>query len=70
MKARVGILDQGFEAQAKSLREFGYPDVTAKMVKEIHDAWIKKTKKLPHGVIGRFCEAAFKDYPQIFGKQP
>jgi hypothetical protein len=63
------ILEQGFEAQARSLREFGYPGVTAEMVSAAHADW--KTGKAsagePADVIARFCESAFEEHPQIFG---
>lgn len=36
---------------AASLREFGYQDVTAEMVAEIHTAYVKGEKH-PHGVVG------------------
>jgi hypothetical protein len=60
------ILEQGFEAQAASLRDFGYPDVTADMVREAHAKWI--SGKPIENIIERFCEGAFEDHPQIFGK--
>lgn len=37
---------------ARDLREFGYPDVTASMIEEIHVAYEKGTRPLPHGVVG------------------
>ena len=60
------ILEQGFEAQAKSLVEFGYPNVTAAMVEAAHDDW--KEGREPQGVIAMFCVSAFEEHPQIFGK--
>jgi hypothetical protein len=54
-------LDNAMEAVARSLREFGYPDVTAKMIREIFDAWDAGTKPLPHGVIGMFAERQFEE---------
>lgn len=61
-----GILQQGFEAQAKSLSEFGYVGVTAAMVAEAHRKWIAGE---PMGdVIEMFCEGAFNDHPEIFGQ--
>ena len=64
----MSILEQGFEAQAKALRDFGYPDVTAEMVKAAYEKWVKGDDM--EGVIEMFCAAAFDDHPQIFGKAP
>lgn len=60
-------LQQGYEAVTKSLVEFGYPDTTPAMVREIHEA-MKAGKEIPHGIIGRFAEGQIKDYPEIFGQ--
>jgi len=51
--------EQVYPAIAKSLVEFGYPDVTAEMIREIHLAKIdgKSGDDLPHGVIGMFAES-------------
>ena len=56
-------LDRAMEAVARSLREFGYSDVTAKMTREIYDAWKdgKRFPELPHGVIGGFAESQFSE---------
>lgn len=61
------ILEQGFEAQAASLREFGYPDVTAEHVSTAHRAWMKNEE--PSDVVAMFCERAFAEHPMIFGKR-
>lgn len=37
---------------ARDLREFGYPDVTPAMVREVVDAWHRGDAKMPHGVVG------------------
>lgn len=49
------------EAVARSLREFGYPDVIAAMVGEILTAYLagKRGNNLPHGIIGIFAEGQF-----------
>jgi hypothetical protein len=39
---------------ARNLREFGYPDVSASMIREVHDA-IRAGSELPHGIIGMFA---------------
>lgn len=67
MKKTASILQQGFDAQARSLREFGYPDVTAAMVAAAHADW--KAGKEAEGIIAMFCESAFDDHPEIFGKK-
>lgn len=60
------ILEQGFEAQAKAMREFGYPDVTAEMVREAHSKWI--SGKPMANIIEMFCSSAFAEHPDIFGE--
>lgn len=66
MATEKTILQHGFEGQAKAMREFGYPEVTAEMIAEHHAAWLK-TGSAGEGVVARFSEAAFADYPKIFG---
>ena len=63
-------LNQGYDAVAKNLVDFGYPDTTPKMVREIHEAMKegKTEEDLPHGIIGRFAEKQIVEYPSIFGK--
>lgn len=39
---------------ASNLREFGYPNITAKMVRETHEA-MRAGEDLPHGIIGMFA---------------
>lgn len=39
---------------ASNLREFGYPHITAKMVRETHEA-MRAGEDLPHGIIGMFA---------------
>lgn len=48
---------------AKSLREFGYPDVTPAMIYECLDAWLagKRDMELPHGIIGAFASRQFDE---------
>jgi hypothetical protein len=62
----TSLLQRGFEAQAKSLREFGYPDVTAAMVAAAHAKFMAAEPM--SGVIEMFCESAFKEHPVIFGE--
>lgn len=60
------VLEQGFAAQAKALREFGYPDVTAEMVAVAHAKW-KEGEDLTD-IVEMFCRSAFEEHPAIFGK--
>ena len=62
------ILQQGFRAQANSLTDFGYRDVTPEVVAAAHKKWISGEEL--SGIIERFCEGAFKDHPEIFGTLP
>lgn len=50
-----------YEAIAKSLREYGYPDVTAAMVEEIHEAKRAEEAVLPHGIVGMFADSQLDD---------
>lgn len=56
------------ETVAKSLREFGYPDVTGDMIAEVMHAWVdgKRGEELPHGIIGRFAESQFDEIEDNF----
>lgn len=56
-------LGDAMEAVARSLREYGYPDVTATMIREIYDQWLlgKRFPDLPHSVIGGFAERQFDE---------
>jgi hypothetical protein len=58
-------LTEAYAAVAGSLKEFGYPDVTTEMIREIHDA-IKAEAPLPHGVIGRFARDQIEEYASLF----
>ena len=52
-----------YEAIAKDLNEFGYPDVTWGMIKTIHESYKqgKRESELPHGVIGMFAQSHIED---------
>jgi hypothetical protein len=43
-----------YRSIARNLREFGYPGVSVKMVREIHEA-MRAGEDLPHGIIGMFA---------------
>ena len=62
----MDLLKRGFEAQAASLRDFGYPDVTAEMVEAAHVKWQRGDEL--KDIIEMFCESAFNEHPAIFGK--
>ena len=47
--------EQVYDAIAADMREFGYLDASADMVKDVHQAVLKKEPP-PHGVIGLFME--------------
>ena len=49
---------------AKSLRDFGYPDVTSEMVAEVWDAY-EKGDDLPHDVIGMFVKRQLDEIAEI-----
>jgi len=59
------VLQEGFEAQAKALDDFGYTSVTADDVRKAHEAWIVGEE--PSNIIGMMCVKAFNKYPSIFG---
>ncbi len=44
-----------YRAIAHNLREFGYPDVTTSMIREVHEAMNAGDPELPHGVVGMFA---------------
>lgn len=56
----------------KSLREFGYPDVTDEEMAEIYDAYKagKRGDDLPHGIVGRFAESQLEEVQEHLGQLP
>lgn len=54
---------QACENVARDLRHFGYPDVTAKTIRPILDAWLagKRDSALPKGVIGMIAGRQFDE---------
>ncbi len=46
---------------AAGLREFGYPDVTAEIVRECVEAILRGDENIPHGVIGMFVKKGMDD---------
>jgi hypothetical protein len=61
------ILEEGFDAEARALEEFGYEDVTPEMIRAAHERW--KRGEPPADIIERFAFGHFDEYPQIFGDQ-
>lgn len=59
------ILEQGFEAQALALRDFGYQSVTAEAIRKAHADW--KAGKEAQGVVAMFSVKEFNERPEIFG---
>jgi hypothetical protein len=49
-----------YTAIARNLREFGYPDVTAEMVREVYRAMVRG-EDIPHGVVGMFAQGQLED---------
>ena len=62
-------LTSSCELIAKSLRDFGYPDVNASMVEEVVRAWNRREPgdktPLPHGVIGMFVERQIDEVEEV-----
>lgn len=73
MKAKVPARytkQDGFEAVARSLREFGYPDATAQMVSDTYSAMKKGDADMPHGIIGMFAERQIDEVREKFDSLP
>jgi hypothetical protein len=54
-------------AIGKSLREFGYPDVTTENIVDCWEAYERGDAKMPHGVVGMF---AVSQLDEIAEKRP
>lgn len=52
--------ERGYYKIAAGLREFGYSDVTAEMVKACHLAW-SEGKPMPHGVVGAMLASTWDE---------
>lgn len=50
-------------AVARALQEFGYPDATPTVVRDVLTAYLlgKRGSELPHGVVGLFAESHIKE---------
>lgn len=66
--ARTMTKTQVCQKVAKSLREFGYPDCTAEMIRDCLDAWLagKRDLDLPHGIIGAFASRQFDEVEEAY----
>lgn len=56
-----------YEAIARNLREFGYPDASATMIEETHKA-MKAGQPLPHGVVGMFAQSQIQNNADMIAK--
>ncbi len=54
-----------YEAVAESLREFGYPDATADMVRATHDAMKRGDAEMPHGIVGMFAQRQLDELSEV-----
>lgn len=63
-------LSDAYEAVARSLREFGYPDCQASMVRETHEAMIRGDETMPHGIIGMFAKRQMDEAVEAFKSLP
>lgn len=52
---------QTYEAIARNLREFGYPDTTAGQIRETHEAMLRGDMEMPHGIISMFAESQLRN---------
>lgn len=56
-----------YKSIAANLREFGYPDVTADMIRETDKA-IAAGAELPHGIVGMFAQRQLDDLREQGGE--
>ena len=50
-----------YEAIARSLREFGYPDAECGMIRDTHEAMVAGKEEMPHGIIGMFAQRELEE---------
>ena len=64
------LLPKAFSSIAKSLREFGYPNVTADEIKGYHAEWL--AGKEATDIVAMFAVRDFEneEYRMIFTEQP
>lgn len=70
MSSRKPKLQDAYDAVAKSLVEFGYPDCTSKMVQDVHEAIRagKPENKMPHGIVGAFAYSQVNEHLALFNQ--
>lgn len=63
----ANILEQAFESQARAMRDFGYPSVTADNISAYYTDWIEGREA--KDIVARFSVGTFerKEYQHIFG---
>lgn len=54
-------LTDAFETVARSLREFGYPDVQRAMIRDVFDAMKRGDETMPHGIVGMFAQRQMEE---------
>jgi hypothetical protein len=62
---RRPTLTQVYEAVAASLREFGYPDAEAKMIRDTHEAMKRGDAEMPHGIVGMFAQRQLEEVKDV-----
>lgn len=65
----MALLDDGLEAVAKSLQEFGYPDSNVELIRDAYETWISG-KEVKGDIVKMMAVGQFEEYPQIFGAPP
>ena len=61
MPKKSYTLQTAYETVARSLREFGYPDASADMVKATHNAMKAGNAEMPHGIVGMFAQSQLQE---------
>lgn len=61
MAKKPYTLRDAYEAVARSLRDFGYSDASAEMVRATHEAMRAGKAEMPHGVIGMFAQRQLEE---------
>jgi hypothetical protein len=70
MARRTYTLSDAYEAVARSLRQFGYPDATAGMIRETHEAMKRGDERMPHGIIGMFAQRQLDEVREKLDQLP
>jgi hypothetical protein len=67
--AKLRTLRDAYETVARSLREFGYPDATADMIRDTHNA-MKAGEPIPHGIVGMFAQRQLEEAGEALDRLP